>query len=202
MLRSRIAILGVIPALALGSLSCAADPVTEVEDVAEDETTLVAADRAVYGTYRAIAVSLGEMPLLVLKTDGTYHRTIAMPCSTAGPCVPAQDDGQFAFRSGARETYLHLYSDTGGVGKYEFVHVGGTIRLRLVGQTEFMSLRKTTDAPWCAEVYDCSVQNLEAPSCAGVWHCGASTCGYACMTDPVRVPEPVKDPDPTDPPGF
>lgn len=200
MLRTRNAILGLIPAFALGFLSCTVDPATEKEEnIAEDEATLVAADRDsdMYGTYRAFVVAPGGMPLLVLKTDGTYHRTITMMCPATAPCFVAQDDGEFSIRRGGGSSYMLLHSDTGGVVYYEYALFGDTLRLRPFDQKGFVSMTKTEEASWCGERHDCMLQNLQAPSCPGVWHCGLNLCSYACMAGPFEEPKPVEDPDPT-----
>lgn len=199
MLHTRNVILGLIPAFALGFLSCTTDITTEKEEnIAEDEAMFVAADREsdLYGTYRAFVISPGTLSLLVLKTDGTYHRAIPMPCPTWEPCDVAEDDGQFSIRHGAVASYLVLYSDTGGVGKYEFVLQGDTMRIRPFGQKSFVLMEKTAEESWCGERRDCFLQNLSVPSCPGVWHCGANLCDYACMNGPVEDPRPVEDPDP------
>jgi hypothetical protein len=200
MLRTRNAILGLIPAFALGFLSCTVDPAAEKEEnSAEDEASLVAADRAtdMYGTFRAFVIAPGGMPLLVLKTDGTYHRAINMLCPPTVGCAPAQDDGRFSIRRDDGVSYLFLYSDTGGVGTYEYMLQGDTMRLRLLDQRNFVSMTKTVEASWCGERYDCFLQNLPAPSCSGAWHCGLNVCNYGCTAVPVEEPEPVDDPDPT-----
>lgn len=193
----RNAILGLIPAFALGLLSCTVDPTTEEVNTAEDESALVAADRDMFGTYRAIVTTPGGMPLLVLKTDGTYHRTIRMPCPTTGPCVPAQDDGEFGIRQNGRTSYMYLYSDTGGVGAYQFDLEDETLRLRPVDKRELISMRRTVEATWCGERQDCMLQNLSDPSCMGTWMCGSNLCNYGCMAGPVEEPQLVEDPDPT-----
>lgn len=200
MLRTHAALLALIPAFALGSLSCTgAVPTEEEETVMEDEAAVLAADRDMYGTFRATITQPGDMSLLVLMTDGTYHRQIRMPCSTTGPCYPAEDDGSFALWSRDGRGYMTLASDTGGAVKYELVLMGDWLRLRPLGQRAFQSLTRTVDASWCGEVRDCHLQNLSPGDCAGVWSCGSSLCNYACWADPpIAWPGALpEDPDPT-----
>lgn len=197
MLSTRTAILGLLPALALGLLSCTTDPIIEEEEsVTVDESAYTTADRSIFGTYRAIVVSPGDMPLLVLLTDGTYHRAIRMPCPTAGPCTMAQDDGTYlmAFRDGKK--YLTLYSDTGGTARYEYILLGDSLRLRPLGSREFTSMTRTPEAAWCGELHDCSMQNLPEASCHGLWLCGQNICNQTCMSGPVVEPKPWVDVDP------
>jgi hypothetical protein len=204
MLHTRHAILALIPAFALGFLSCTVDPATENEEniAEEDEATLVIGDREsnMHGTYRAIATGPGGMTLLVLKTDGTYHRAITLMCPWAGPCgLAAKDDGQFSIRRRGGLSYMFLYSDSGRVNNYEYLLRGDTLRLRRLDQRTFISMTKTVEASWCDERQDCLLQNLRDPSCPGVWYCGLNLCNYACMAVPFEEPEPIKDPDPTEP---
>ena len=196
MLRTQNVILGLIPAFALGILSCTVDPDVEKDLVAEDEATLVTAGNDGFGTYRSFVLAPGVMPVFVLMTDGTYHRAITMPCSTQVPCVPATDDGMFTVRHRGGGNYIDLYSDTGGVNRYEYVLTGTTLRLRQLDKTEYLSMVRTDEAPWCDTRVDCALQNLDEPSCAGGWACGSSTCGYVCMKEPFDFPKPIADPDP------
>jgi hypothetical protein len=193
MLRTKLALFAFAPAFALGLLSCAVDPVIEEEEtIVEDEATIVAPDRDLYGTFRAPVTLPGQMPVLVLMSDGTYHRVIRMPCSTAGPCVPAEDNGQFVIHAREGVNYLTLSSHTGAVGRYAYVLMGDTLRLRVVGERDFVSMTKTPEAAWCGEMHDCGVQNLQGGSCAGVWSCWTSVCTYNCWA-PLPIQEPILD---------
>lgn len=184
MFRTHAAFKALVPAFALGLLSCVADPSLMGEvDVMEDEAALVVPNPGLYGTFRISTVEPGQLTLLVLKTDGTYHTGKAIACFTT-PCNPVQEDGRYLLgvSSDARK-YLYLYSESGDREVYEYALGGDTLRVRAKG-TAWVSMSRTVDASWCEEPLDCKLQGLPVGPCAGSWYCGWNICSYACWPPP------------------
>lgn len=180
MLRTHIAFCSLIPAFALGLLSCTGDATTvDEETILEDEAAAVAPNPDLYGTFRSTMTRPGSMPLLVLMSDGTYHRGLSIACFTA-PCKAVTEDGRYwiSYREGT--SYLTLYAGDGEMDRYQFVLAGETLRIRRQSESIWVSMEKTVDASWCGEPVDCTLQNLPVGPCAGAWYCGSNICNYSC----------------------
>lgn len=188
MARNTFAFLALIPALTLGFMACTGEQATvDEEAVVEQESEIVAPERDLFGTYRNQYFRLGSLALLVLKSDGTYHRGTVVGCSTSAPCTPAADDGAYMLWARSGETYVSLYPDDGGrVDRFQYVLKGEMMRITRLGEGNWMTLAKTINASWCGEPVDCTVQNLPVGPCAGEWYCAHDVCGYSCGAPPVE----------------
>jgi len=181
MLRTHLAFVALVPALALGGVACT--DVDSGEVVLESEAAIMAPRPDMFGTYRGDARGLGQMPLLVLRSDGTYHRTIVLPCMP-GDCPAVADDGLYQLWGRGGGNYVSFYPDDGGpVDRFQYAVAADTLRLRRMTEREAFHLHKTISTPWCAEAVDCQLQNLPAGPCGGgTWSCFTSTeiCKYSC----------------------
>lgn len=183
MLRTRYALAALVPALALGLATCStSEPVTESEDaIAEGEAAFVVRMPSLAGTYRSDAIRIGSLSLLVLKTDGTYHRGMVVACFTT-PCPPVEEDGRYRLLRRGDMTFLTLIPDdtSGTVDHYRYVALGDTLRIVRVGELSWTSLVRTTTEAWCAERQDCELQYLPPGPCGSQFQCVESTCNHAC----------------------
>jgi hypothetical protein len=181
MLRTQLAFLALLPALALGWAACTGVAETDEDAIAEEGTAMVAPRTGLFGTFRGTPTALGGVALLVLKSDGTYHRArlIAYTTTQFGP----EDDGIYHVTSREGTSLLTLYSNrTDVVDRYRYALSGDTLRLMAAGQRYWMTLERTPDAAWCGVPPDCGLQNLPIGPCAGTWYCGATTCDYLCRS--------------------
>lgn len=182
MSRKTHALLALIPAMALGYSACVVEPSTiDEEVVVEEESEIVAPNPALIGTFRNQEFRPGALAMLVLKSDGTYHRGTVVACVTA-PCIPPQDDGQYMLWVRGGQTYLSLVPDDGGTAeRYQYTLRGDAMRIARLGERGWMSLQKTENAAWCGEPMDCTLQNLPVGPCANEWHCMSNICSYSCQ---------------------
>lgn len=182
MLRTKLALLALVPALALGYSACVGEADTEdPEAVMEEEATIVAPDPALIGTFRAVKLAVGQLALLVLKSDGTYHRGTLVACVT-GPCNPASDDGKYTLWYRGGESFMTLYPDsrTASEERYQYYLRGSALRITRIGDPAWMTLGKTDGAAWCDVTNDCALQNLPVGPCATDWYCATNVCTYSC----------------------
>lgn len=183
MLRTTLASLALVPALVLGHLACVGAGAVDEEAVQQEESAIAVTNPALIGTFRGIKLQVGELALLTLKSDGTYHRGTVVACFTT-PCYPASEDGAYAVSSRNGETFLALYpEDRSVVERYEYGLRGDTLRLRRLMDTsgKWITMVKTEGASWCDVDNDCHVQNLPEGPCATDWYCAANVCTYSCL---------------------
>ncbi len=179
MLRTQLAFLALLPALALGWGACTGETDSGDDAVAEEGAAMVAPRPGLFGTFRGKPTALGGLTMLVLKSDGTYHRARLFVSETA-PYAPA-DDGiyQITVRGGA--TMMTLYPNASDVvDRYQYVLAGDTLRVWPVDMRAWTTLKRTPDAAWCDVPRDCDLQNLPVGVCAGTWNCGGNVCDYTC----------------------
>jgi hypothetical protein len=184
MLRNNLALLALVPAIALGYSACVGEADTEdPEAVMEEEATIVAPNPALIGTFRTVKFEVGQLALLVLKSDGTYHRGTLVACFT-GPCNPAADDGKYTLWYRGGEAFMSLYPNSrvdSTVDRYQYYLRGSALRITRVGEQSWMTLGKTDGAAWCDATNDCALQNLPVGPCATDWYCAANVCTYSCL---------------------
>lgn len=184
MLHTHTAFLALVSLFALGGSGCAVEADVEEDTTSDSEAVIVLPHPFVYGTYRRERqphASLG-MEMLVLKADGTYHRSLDVLC-VRFPCEPVKEDGTFLLR-GTQGDLLSLYPDTHARPEYyhvTFAH--DTMLLRGITSRETVTLVKTPTRAWCEEPRDCTLQRLPHLQCTGFWSCGpeTETCSYGCL---------------------
>lgn len=181
MTRTTPALLALLPAFAFGYLACTGEPATEdQETIVEEESAIVAPDQTLIGTFRNQEIRLGSLVLLVLKSDGTYHSGTPVAC-IAAPCPPVAEDGQYTIWRRDGGTYMSLYpEDQRAPTRYQYAHVGDSLRMKRLGDGQWISLQRTQNASWCEEPKDCSLQNLPVGPCASQWRCESDLCRYSC----------------------
>lgn len=182
MWRTQLAFFALVPALALGWTACTAD-VDSGEGVLEGEAAMVAPRYDLFGTYRGESKQFGAITLLVLKSDGTYHRGIVVPCMPS-ICTPMDDDGTYQLWGREGGNYISFYPDDGGpVDRFQYATAGDTIRMRRMTERGAFHLHKTINSAWCGEPADCNVQGLPPGPCSGGdYYCmtNTETCRYYC----------------------
>jgi len=181
MLRNKLALLMLVPALTLGLASCAAD-VDSGEDVEEAESEVTKSP--LFGTFAAESNQVGALTQIALLSDATYHRTINLHCMQ-GYCVKGAQDGTYHPYRIRGMDYLALYPDNEAPAElYQFVLAGDTLRLQKANESTVFALQRTIEQAWCAEKHDCGMQNLPAGLCVGTWDCAESQniCAYSCRS--------------------
>lgn len=183
MLRTKLAALTLIPALALGFAACAGPVETdESEGVAESESALFSQTH-LYGTFRARTWEAGKMTLLVFKSDGTYHREIMKKCPQMN-CTPVVDDGGYTVWGDGREINVSLFLHGKTWENYQLIYHRTWIRL--IGENGmFQDLVRTPQGAWCDAANDCSLQHLPRPDiCLPNWECNDHYCHNICGLPP------------------
>lgn len=182
MLRTQLAFLALVPVMALGASACAGD-LDSGEDVVESGAAMVAPNPDLFGTYRGDSKEVGTLPLVVLKSDGTYHRTIVVPCMPAG-CAPVAEDGIYQLWGREGGHYITFYPDDGGYpDRFQYATAADTIRMRRMTDRKAFHLHKTINNAWCGEQTDCGLQNLPSGPCSGGGYwctIPQETCHYYC----------------------
>ncbi|NUQ75996.1 MAG: hypothetical protein HUU21_20850 [Polyangiaceae bacterium] len=147
-------------------------------------------DPELIGTFRGEAVQIGELTLLALKTDGTFHYGMAILCaSPPAPCGPADEDGFYKLVQRQKSRFIELYNMKGILrARFEYMLGGDTLRMRRTdtGGGQWRSMIRSEDA-WCALPSDCGVQNLNEGTCAGAWDCVWGVCDYRCSLNACEV---------------
>lgn len=164
-------------------------PTSELSE-AEGSFSVGNIDPELLGTFRGQAVQIGELTLLALKSDGTFHYGMAILCaSPPAPCGPAEEDGYYKLTQRASARFLELYNMKGILrARFEYELRGDTMRMRRTdtGGGQWRSMVRSEDA-WCALPSDCGVQNLKEGTCAGDWECAWSVCDYRCSLNACEV---------------
>lgn len=188
MLRTHLAFMALVPALALGGAACTAD-LDSGEGVMESEAAMTTPTPELFATFRGDAKNVGDLPLLVLKADGTYHRTIVVPCMPS-PCAPIEDDGLYQLWGRDGGNYISFYPDDGSpVDRFQYAIAADTLRLRRMTERDAFHLHRTIDRAWCEEPRDCALQTLPAGPCGGgTWTCFTATeiCKYSCRPTSIQ----------------
>lgn len=182
MFRKYLALLALVPAITLGYSACTGEGDTEDDEaLLQDEAAIVPLNPALIGTFRNVKLQVGQLALLTLKSDGTYHRGTVVACITA-PCPPVAEDGTYTLWYRWDDAFMSLYPDgSREVLKYQYLLRESTLRLHPMGTREWITLAKTEGAAWCAVDRDCALQNLPEGPCAADWYCATNTCHYSCL---------------------
>ncbi|HZF50766.1 MAG TPA: hypothetical protein VE093_19035 [Polyangiaceae bacterium] len=170
--------------------------VTDVIDTYTEEEAFTGGSLVpeLLGTFRADALHIGELTMLALKSDGTFHYGMVVACVAGQECAPAAEDGQYKLLHRASDRFIELYNVKDILrGRFQYELVGDTLRLRRTdtGGGEWRSMSRT-DAPWCASASDCGLQNLKGAECAGAWECSKNECAFQC-DDHADVPSCMFD---------
>jgi hypothetical protein len=184
MMRPSIASLLLVSTLTLAGCADGTTPVPSQELVETEETfSLGGIDPDLLGTFRGQAVEIGELTLLALKSDGTFHYGMAIVCAALPePCGPAQEDGYYKLTQRQSDRYLELYNKKGiQRARFQYALTGDTLRMRRTdtGGGEWRSMVRS-DQAWCAMPSDCDMQGLKTAACAGEWACASDACDFQC----------------------
>jgi hypothetical protein len=165
------------------------------QDLVETEETFSVGsiDPELLGTFRGQAVEIGELTLLALKSDGSFHYGMAIVCAALPePCGPAAEDGYYKLTQREDDRYLELYNKKSILrARFQYALADDTLRMRRTdtGGGEWRSMVRA-DKAWCALPSDCNVQNLKGKACAGDWECASDACEYSCKPH-LEVEEPA-----------
>lgn len=175
-------------ALALAGLGCGgattADEAVELDDEASEIEVPAGGklDRArgvPIGTFRAAPGRAGQLTLLVLRSDRTFHREVLVTCVRA-PCPPVAQHGTYRLTRGVGTRYLRFYDEGGRLlDRRAYLLLGEHLWLRRAGTWSWERLEASQPA-WCAAPEDCGLQDLVHVACAGAWRCEDGACAYRC----------------------
>lgn len=193
MMRPSIGSLLLASTLALAGCADGTTPAPTAELSEAEETFSVGTiDPELLGTFRSQALQIGELTLLALKADGTFHYGMVIVCAAPPePCGPAQEDGYYKLTSRKDDRFIELYNKKGiQSARFQFELVGDTLRMRRTdtGGGAWRSMVRSLDNAWCAMPSDCTGQALKGAACDGDWECASSTCDYKCTP---HVQEPA-----------
>jgi hypothetical protein len=186
MIRQSVASLLVASIVALAG--CADDAISadlaaghEGNDLSEAAT-----DEQLIGTFRAQEVGIGELMLLVIKADATYHYGMAIVCAAKPDlCGPIQDDGYYKLTHNAPYKYIDLFDVAGNAkARFQYDLDGDTLQIRRLDTGGEWRSMKRTAPPWCAVPNDCGLQNLPEARCVGEWSCATNACAFQCEPHP------------------
>lgn len=181
----RLSIGSLLLASTLALAGCADGTPAPSSDVAEAEEPFASGslDPQLVGTFRGDTVALGELMLLVLKSDGTFHYGMVIVCATAPqPCGPIEEGGNYKLTQKDAMNFLELYSEKGiQRARYQYAFDGDALRMRRVdtGSGIWRTMTRS-DSAWCGAPADCGVQNLAEGTCVGDWECLWNVCSYQC----------------------
>lgn len=140
------------------------------------------------GTFRAQEVGIGEVMLLVLKTDGTAHWGMAILCAAKPEsCGPVQEDGHYRLTQRESGNTLDLLDWKGNLRasfQYALTNDHETLRLRRVDTGGQWRSMKRSEPAWCAAADDCALQNTPVSRCIGAWSCAENACNHQCEPRP------------------
>lgn len=182
MLRSRLAFLALVPAMALGYAACTGEvDVEDPEAVLEEEAAIAVPSPDLIGTFRHVRPEPDRLAVLTLKSDGTYHRGLLIGCY-GEKCRIDEDDGEYKVWYRGGESFMSLFpNDAREVDEYRYILRDGSLRLRPLGERIWHTLEMDDGAAWCATSNDCALQNLPVGPCASDWYCSANVCTYSCQ---------------------
>lgn len=192
MLRTKLALLALVPSMILGYSACTGEVDTEEDEaVLEDEAAIASLPEGLVGTWRASTFAVGQIAALTLKSDGTYHRGRVVACLVA-PCPSPEDDGQYTVGYRGTTTYMTLTPAVRDPEpeRFEFVMRGDAMRISRLGTSQtWTTLWKSESAAWCAVDHDCALQDLPVGPCATDWYCTPrNICEYSCRpTEPAEI---------------
>lgn len=169
-----------LAAALLSAAGCGAPEEEIVDDFSmevEDGDAKADGISAPSGTYRN-ADSQGDVALLVLKTDRTFHFEGQCPAGTNCFYVPVYD-GTYKFTRSGSYRYVRLTHGTAETRLAYRFGEGGALELRQVGTRQWMTFTQPR-VGWCAVPNDCRVQYLAVPRCLGEATCTANACGFTC----------------------
>jgi len=182
-----VPVLALVPALTL--FACAGESPEDDPAIGLVREPIPAGDNHFVGTYTNIVVpEPGDLTMIVLKKDGTFHAETFITC-VKEPCYPIAEDGNYSLLRQRTTTYINLY--LGGtdvlLAKYQYELHGDFLNLRLMSSTAdgtWMSLQRSPTA-WCATHNDCAQQDLIPGPCAGQYLCtSTNACSYHCGVVP------------------
>lgn len=178
-------LIGLSSVFALSVAACAADTSDDADDdeiVAEDESELSAAGKALIGSYVDDTGAFRGLVLTSVK-HGARNEFWAdvdtgIRCITA-PC-PSSERIEGTFTAGSKTITLRSTTAQHSqhlLGTYRYLKQGDKLTLFRKGFSQ--SLAKQLS--YCAQPADCKNQGLPQPRCIGSWTCGAeSTCAFKC----------------------
>ena len=135
------------------------------------------------GTFRLDGAMAGELTILALKTDKTYHAETMIYCVKA-PCYPLVDEGTYRYTKSGNTRYIRLYGPAGEkLHRFAYRFQSDVLYLRDTDtENDWFEMYRSYDG-WCGEPSDCEIQNLSQPRCPGEWTCGYDgVCAYECQT--------------------
>lgn len=165
---------------------CSADDDGALEvttDEAGEDLAVLGREPTPIGTFRSDEVRIGQLMLLVLKDDGTFHSGIAAACAfPVESCTPVRDGYYHVSQRSPGNAGLYLYNADGDpIDQYQYHLAGDTLHLRRLSSMEWYTMDRSASA-WCGEASDCEVQGLGTAACIGEWMCSTNQCRYSCYS--------------------
>jgi hypothetical protein len=170
-------------ALALIASGCAGADVDSSEELGQGQGKAETMRVAPVGSFVNDEPQGEEFLVLMLKTDGTFHREKVITCAsdlTAVRCRPIVSDGLYEIiGSGAARSIRFLDQEGGLIDEYVYRNTGDMLKLRLNSGSEWQSMHLDAGG-WCVEADDCALQELRPSDCSGEWTCTQRACQYRC----------------------
>jgi hypothetical protein len=186
MIRQSVASLLVASIVALAG--CADDTISADLAAAQEENDLneAAVDEGLIGTFRSQEVGIGELMLLVLKSDASYHYGMVVVCmAKPDSCGPIQDNGHYKLTHRSNFKFIDLFDSEGNPkARFQYELADDTLRLRRLDTGGQWRAMTRSSPPWCAVPNDCGLQNLPEARCVGEWSCATNACAYQCAPHP------------------
>jgi hypothetical protein len=166
-----------VPALAFALASCVSGDPT-VEPTEEAEEAILPGVQGMPGTFAGTPKMAGDLALLVLKTDGTFHTGKLVYCMIA-PCPPFAGEGTYRLYQRDMTSLLVLDRPGHETEIYRYMLSRDTMRLYRFGSGHWQTLHRKVPA-WCGVPDDCELQNLPPGPCAGEYRCAEHACNFSC----------------------
>jgi hypothetical protein len=142
------------------------------------------------GTYRDdTAIVPGEFLVLMLRSDGVFHRERITSCSPDGECESAAEDGAYTLTQSGDTNELNFMAGDTTLDTYAYELIEGGIRLRQSGERTEQELLTASEA-FCQQPDDCLLQGLADQNCEpgqiGQWQCAdqafgsSQACAWQC----------------------
>jgi hypothetical protein len=150
------------------------------------------------GTFISDSRRPGDLSMLVLKTNNTFHMATNVEC-VIPPCDPVEQNGTYRLSVQQARQYMTLYNtESAVIARYQYAWRESSLYLWKVNPTGEAMEPSTglqmwlSTTAWCASPTvsvapsviapsDCDLQNLPIGPCAGQWSCETNVCTWSCF---------------------
>lgn len=131
------------------------------------------------GTFVSTPGSRGELDLLTLEDNGSYHAVRRRACAST-PCAGAPEDGRYRLSERRGVRLLALSAPGRDLDVHRYQARGEWLSLAPASRALPSQSLTRAEVAWCAAPSDCDAQALPRDPCPGYFRCEDNACSYAC----------------------